>query len=138
MVDPSVSTCQDCRTCELYCAAYHDGASGLELNRLWQTRNIFRGEYGVLTCKQCLSAPCMAACPRDAISEDAESGAKIINPELCNGCKLCIKACPCEPPRINFNSLEKKALKCDLCAGRPGGPICVEKCPTMCLEIKSN
>lgn len=136
MVDPQVSGCQDCKVCEMYCALVHDGACGAELNRLWQISDTFRGKYYVLGCKQCISPSCMAACPKQAIVVDERTGARFINEELCNGCKLCIQACPLEPPRINFNSVKKKAVMCDLCKDREEGPVCIQMCPTTCLELK--
>jgi Fe-S-cluster-containing hydrogenase component 2 len=136
MVDPKISVCQDCKVCELYCAAVHEGACGLELNRIWEVRNPFRGEYYVLTCKQCISPSCMAACPVKAILVDEKTGARYIDQDLCTGCKLCIQACPLDPPRINFNSVKKKAVMCDLCKDREEGPVCVQMCPASCLELK--
>jgi Fe-S-cluster-containing hydrogenase component 2 len=136
MVDPGISVCQDCKVCEMFCALIHEGACGPELTRIWEVSDPFRGEYYVLTCKQCLSPACMAACPVQAIMIDEGTGARYIDQEKCTGCKLCMAACPLDPPRINFNSVKKKAIMCDLCKDRPEGPICVEMCPRMCLELK--
>ncbi|MBU3948705.1 MAG: 4Fe-4S dicluster domain-containing protein [Proteobacteria bacterium] len=136
MVDPKESVCQDCRSCEMYCAAVHDAACGLELNRIWESRDPFRGEYFAYSCKQCIAPSCVAACPEDAMYIDEKTGARCIDEEKCNGCAACIKACPVEPPRINYNSVKKKAVKCDLCKDRPDGPVCVQMCPTMCLTLK--
>lgn len=136
MVDPEISVCQDCKVCELYCAAVHEGACGAELNRIWESSDTFKGEYFSYSCKQCIAPSCLAVCPTQAIYIDEKTGARCIDPEKCSGCKLCIKACPMDPPRINFNSIKKKAVKCDLCKDRPEGPACVQMCPTMCLELK--
>ncbi|MFZ3150600.1 MAG: 4Fe-4S dicluster domain-containing protein [Anaerolineaceae bacterium] len=136
MVDPKISACQDCKVCELYCALVHEGACGAELNRIWEVSETFSGDYFVRTCKQCISPSCMAACPVGAIQVDEATGARFVNEDLCTGCKLCIKACPFDPAPINFNSVKKKAVMCDLCKDRLEGPICVQLCPTMCLELK--
>lgn len=136
MVNPQISVCQDCRNCELYCAAVHDQACGLKLNRIWQTRDVFHGEYHVLTCKQCIAPSCMVACPVDAFFIDSKTGARCIDAEKCTGCGECIDACPLDPPRINFNDVKNVAIKCDLCKDRLEGPACVQICPTMCLELK--
>lgn len=136
MTDPTVATCQDCRNCEMNCAVVHDHACGLTLNRIWQTRDVFHGEYGILACKQCIAPSCMAACPVDAFYIDKKTGARCIDTEKCTGCMECIKACPLDPPRINFDPVRNVALKCDLCKDRPDGPVCVQFCPVMCLELK--
>ncbi len=136
MVDPKESVCQDCRSCELYCAAVHEAACGLELNRIWESRDPFRGEYFAYTCKQCIAPSCVEACPEDAMYIDKKTGARCIDEEKCNGCQKCIRACPVEPPRINYNSVKKKAVKCDLCKDRADGPVCVQMCPTLCLTLK--
>lgn len=136
MTDPSVAACQDCKVCELFCAATHDGACGSELNRLWESSDIFAGEYITYSCKQCLAPSCMDACMVEAIYIDEATGARCIDAEKCIGCKACIKACPLDPPRINFDSINKKAKKCDLCKDREDGPVCIQMCPTMCLQLK--
>jgi Fe-S-cluster-containing hydrogenase component 2 len=67
----------------------------------------------------------MKACPVDAISEDKKTGAKIVAPEICVGCKVCTIACPFGT--INYQQDTGKVVKCDLCEGNPQ---CVEICPT--------
>jgi len=136
MVDPKIAVCQDCRVCETHCAAVHDHACGLTLNRIWQTRDVFHGEYGILACKQCIAPSCVAVCPVDAFYIDKKTGARCIDLEKCTGCMECIDACPLEPTRINFDDVRNVAIKCDLCKDRPEGPACIQFCPTMCLELK--
>ena len=136
MVDPDLSACQDCKICELYCASVHDGACGTELNRIWEFSDPLSGTYFAYSCKQCTTPSCMAACPTGAIYIDEGTGARCIDEKKCNGCKACIRACPLEPPRINFDSVNKKAKKCDLCKDREEGPVCVQMCPKECLVLK--
>ncbi len=82
------------------------------------------------TCTQCDDAWCMQACPVDAITVNAETGAKVVSEALCVGCKVCTIACPFGA--INYNSATGKVVKCDLCAGEPA---CVEACPTPALSF---
>ncbi len=66
---------------------------------------------------------------------DEEKGIVFIDPINCTGCRLCIKACPFEPKRINFDKATRKALKCDLCRTREKGPACVEYCQVRCIGV---
>lgn len=45
------------------------------------------------TCRRCEDAPCIAACPADALEKDSEG---IINrhTNLCVSCKSCVTICP--------------------------------------------
>jgi Fe-S-cluster-containing hydrogenase component 2 len=67
----------------------------------------------------------MQACPVDAITLDAETGAKVVSDSLCVGCKVCTIACPFGT--INYSADTGKVVKCDLCGG---DPQCAEACPT--------
>lgn len=134
-VDPKVSVCCDCGTCELVCALAHSGACGPNLRRIWLERNPFEGHYEILTCRQCSPAQCVEACPTGALYVDEKTGIKVINEEECIGCGACVDACVMESSRINFDPVKNVALKCDLCEDRPNGPECVRQCPNVCLEV---
>ncbi len=67
----------------------------------------------------------MHACPVDAISKNAETGAMEVHDAICVGCKVCTIACPFGT--INYNHDTGKVIKCDLCGG---DPKCAEACPT--------
>ena len=45
------------------------------------------------TCRRCKNAPCINACPSDALEKD-ESGVVQRSVNLCIRCKSCIVACP--------------------------------------------
>ena len=51
-----------------------------------------------LVCRRCESAPCIAACPRDALekipSENNDAGILKRANMLCTGCGTCAIACP--------------------------------------------
>lgn len=137
-----ISACCGCRVCEMACAFYLEGKNNPTFSRIRVTSKIrewLKNEadfpYEVNVCRQCPGdPPCMKACPVGALQRDAESGAVIVNDELCVRCKSCVKACPYGA--IWYNEDADKVLKCTLCSGRSGGPICVEVCPIQCLTIK--
>ena len=117
--------CTGCMQCELACSWVQTGtfAPSKSVIRV----NVFDEEasYAPYTCVQCDEAWCMSACPVDAISVDAKTGAKVVSDAACVGCKVCTIACPFGT--INYNQDSGKVIKCDLCGG---DPECAKACPT--------
>ncbi|MDY5020929.1 MAG: 4Fe-4S dicluster domain-containing protein [Blautia sp.] len=124
--------CAGCMNCMFACTLNKDSAACLDLARIQMntyTQAVFHIE--ALPCLQCVDPQCMRFCPVHAISIDEITGARVVNEEKCIGCKTCISACPYEVPRIVFDTVKKKATKCDLCGG---DPECVKMCPTGALK----
>ncbi len=67
----------------------------------------------------------MHACPVEAITKNADTGAMEVHDSICVGCKVCTIACPFGT--VNYNHDTGKVIKCDLCGG---DPKCAEACPT--------
>jgi Fe-S-cluster-containing hydrogenase component 2 len=67
---------------------------------------------------------------------DPETGLVYVEEDYCLACGECTLACPFEEPRIRPHPESGTALKCDLCRGRPQGPICVEYCPVEALTFR--
>lgn len=133
------SACTGCGTCELVCAAVHEGSVGPSLRRIWLIRDSIGLIHNVKTCQQCNYPGCYYACPRrdEALYIDSETGARCIDPRKCeSGCRKCIEACLLDPPRINYDAKRNHFLICDLCKNRTEGPACVEFCPSLCLRLK--
>jgi len=136
--------CTGCGACQYFCSTYHEGEASLALSRITMHRQIPDLLFSVETCRQCISPSCMSACLFEAMYVDEATGARVID-EKCNGCGLCALACP-----FNWDPYEDqpggcvlkrradtgKYFKCDLCAGRPGGPACVEACGWGALTVK--
>lgn len=132
----NVSLCAGCAACEIVCALIHGGKVGPSHNRIFLNRGTINMIHQVNSCQQCEDHPCYDACPKKDLAMCIdENGVVYIDQENCNGCKLCIKACPFEIKRINYNPETKKALKCDLCRGRAEGPACVEYCQVRCIGL---
>lgn len=149
------SKCIGCKACEIACAAAHLDTSVVNAGAIdtpFSPRiNLIRAEKVTvpIQCRHCEDAPCANVCPVGAIVQ--EDGKIIVKEELCIGCKTCIVACPigaidmvpeCKNGKKQIqvglsviteegekNKEAMVANKCDLCAGRPGGPACVEVCP---------
>jgi len=126
---PVYKNCLGCRTCEIRCGLTHYGTINPELSRI--RVHSYRGIDVPILCKMCKSPrPCLEACPVQAISVDEETGANIVDTEMCTGCGECEEECPARA--IRFHPIEKYALICDLCGG---DPECVKACPEKCLEF---
>jgi electron transport protein HydN len=74
----------------------------------------------------------MLACPSGALVLD-DRGVVILLDEVCDRCGACAADCPHDA--IFYNELQDQYLKCDLCAGRERGPLCVELCPVQALTL---
>jgi Fe-S-cluster-containing hydrogenase component 2 len=145
--------CIQCNNCETACAETHEGTSRL----IREAGPTFANIHLPTACRHCENPLCMKECPPDAITR-SEQGEVLIS-DACIGCGNCERNCPYgviqmavqKPPKrggglvwtlfglgaapgqrqpdVDENAL-KKAVKCDLCKGRDGGPACVRACPT--------
>ena len=123
VIDPE--KCTSCLQCEMACSFEHEGVFNPAKSRI----KVFEFEHGAraipYTCTQRAEAWCMHACPVEAITKNATTGAMEVNEAVCVGCKVCTIACPFGT--INYNTDTGKVVKCDLCSG---DPQCAEACPT--------
>ncbi len=126
LIDPDL--CTSCLQCEMACSFEHEGVFNPARSRI----KVFEFEHGAraipYTCTQCSEAWCMAACPVEAITKNAGTGAMEVDEAVCVGCKVCTIACPFGT--INYNQATGKVIKCDLCGG---DPKCAEACPTAAI-----
>jgi Fe-S-cluster-containing dehydrogenase component len=91
--------------------------------------------YSPVICRHCDEPECADACPVEAMSHDEQTGALVIDEEVCTLCLECVEACP-------YNAINVAAdgtlLKCDLCGGTP---TCVRFCskrPEMSSPLMAN
>ena len=129
VIDPG--KCTGCKQCEMACSYENE----LEFNVSKSRIRVFdfheQGKMVPYTCTQCAEAWCQQACPVNAITTDLASGVKIVNENICVGCKVCTIACPFGT--INYNASTGKVIKCDHCQG---SPACVEACPTAAITYQ--
>ena len=86
-----------------------------------------------IACRHCEDPSCVAACPRDALTQEEGTGLIIIDEKACDGCSWCISAC-------QFGSMmmhpdKKVVFTCDNCQDREDGPQWVKWCPEEALSF---
>ena len=128
----NAALCRDCQACTLACSLYHEGQCNLSLARLAVLKDMARYEFRILVCQRCDTAECMMVCPTEALRYNDE-GILVLNEEDCIQCGACCEACPYHA--LFYDKATDRYLKCDFCAGRPGGPVCVEICPVRALSL---
>jgi Fe-S-cluster-containing dehydrogenase component len=121
--------CIGCKSCAAACFYGHLEYAGLRYEET-------AGSTAMpAVCRQCEDAPCVAACPAEAMYVD-EAGIVRRSAVRCTGCRSCALACPFGV--IEMEMVRNEVAKCDLCADRtPQGqlPRCVAVCPSGALKF---
>lgn len=147
LVDPSL--CIQCTNCQISCKDEHADndwtpiAAPQAKGQFWirideretGSGSRMRLERTPVLCQHCENAPCIAACPNNAIYTRPD-GIVIIDPVACKGCGTCRAACPYdavfENPQLGISQ------KCTMCAHLLDegwdAPRCVRGCPTDALQ----
>jgi len=124
--------CVGCQICEYVCSHNKTGEFNTFRSRIRTVR-----EHKILmtavACRTCEDAPCVIACPRDALTQDPDTGVIRVDAGRCDGCAWCIEAC--DFGAISINPRTKLAEICDLCEDEEDGPQCVKWCPKEALEL---
>ena len=127
LIDPF--KCDGCKECETACTLRHTGYRRIARKRI-EVMGAEGGDFFVpFTCRQCVDAPCMAVCPKNALTREPGLARVVLDTGLCVGCAMCVSACP-------FGSMAFARdfgfpFKCDLCDGEPQ---CVRVCEKKALE----
>lgn len=115
--------CTGCRQCEIVCSISRCGVSNPTKSRIRIIQYKNKSIFIPISCQQCEDAPCLIACPREAIQRDLGLQRVVINYDQCISCKICVSACPFGA--IGFDPHTQKVFKCNLC---DGDPQCVRFC----------
>jgi len=155
------SVCIGCKACEVACKEWNelpgneptfrdgfDNTGSLD-SQNWRhvqfidrvpddTTNAGDGKAWLMmsdVCKHCQHASCLDVCPTGAIIR-TEFDTVFIQPDVCNGCRDCIAACPYGV--IGLDEHKHVAQKCTLCYDRLQGgmePACAKACPTQSIQF---
>jgi Fe-S-cluster-containing hydrogenase component 2 len=130
--DPDL--CVGCQICEYICSFVKTGEFNTYRSRIRVVR-IPPVVMTSITCRTCEDAPCVVACPRDALTQIQETGAIQVDEDACDGCGWCIEAC--DFGAISLNPATKLGEICDLCVDEEDGPQCVKWCPKEALSLST-
>lgn len=133
-----LAACCGCLSCSVACKQEHDLPVGPQWVAVYRNEpRLIEGRlqlrYTVTHCMHCHDPKCLEACPESAITRRTD-GAVLIDSNTCNGCRMCMEACPFGV--IQFDDEKGVAQKCDLCVarlerGKP--PACVSACISHCI-----
>jgi Fe-S-cluster-containing dehydrogenase component len=115
--------CINCKSCEVACKEENGIDLGANNHRLWIKESEPSGsfwnldrkniEFIQMQCQQCTDAPCIQACPNDAIYTD-KNGIVRLHKQRCDLSLHCMSACPYEARYIDTKN--KITDKCIFCA----------------------
>jgi len=131
--------CIGCHACTTACKSENEVPVGVtrtyvksvDVGTFPQARRAFQ----VTRCNQCTDAPCVTACPTEAMYKRPD-GIVDFDKDICIGCKACMAACPYDA--IFINPEDHSAEKCNMCAHRIDAglePACVSVCPTEAILV---
>jgi len=127
--------CIGCHACEIACRQEHDLV--YETYSKWcrvmtikprQVQNELHLDFFPTMCLHCDDPLCIRCCPVEAIIK-REDRIVVVDDEKCNGCGLCVYACPYGT--MSFNEMTRVAGKCNMCLERLEygiEPSCVQHC----------
>jgi len=120
--------CTGCRTCEVACSLKHAQVSNPARSRIRAVSWKAAEQFLPVSCQHCEEAPCLEACPREAISREPELARVVVDYSTCVGCRTCFYACPFGA--MKFDPDRGRPFRCNLCDGQP---LCVELCEDKAL-----
>ncbi|NWG08918.1 MAG: 4Fe-4S binding protein [Nitrososphaerales archaeon] len=104
------------------------GFAGLDKAALYaKSVGGFERGFTVIVCRACIDAPCLRACPVDALRARTGGGV-LLDPSKCIGCRFCEKACDIRA--IFWDDSTNKPVICVHCG------YCVNYCNFRVLGIE--
>ena len=129
MVSCDPEKCTGCAVCEYICSLTKENAFSSQKSRI-RTMRLHPLINISIACRLCSPAPCVTACPRDALTQSEANGTIMVDDEKCDGCSWCIEAC--DYGAITLHPELKVVRMCDLC---DNDPECVRWCPEEALDF---
>lgn len=137
--------CIGCETCSVACIIENNPATGplIRVQTIGgECKDTPKGNYPDLQmeflprlCMHCDFPPCIDACPNQAIKK-RQDGLVLLEPKECNGCQVCIDACPYGA--IFYIADSGLVEKCNFCFHRIDKglePFCVICCQGQAIHF---
>jgi carbon-monoxide dehydrogenase iron sulfur subunit len=121
--------CVGCMACVMACSMKQGEAVGPAKSMILPIKLRTPGINIPVVCRHCVKPLCADVCPMGAISRNEETGAMLVDSDLCIGCGMCVIACPLGG--ISLDTELGHSVKCDLCQG---DPECVKACTYRAIE----
>ncbi len=132
--------CIGCHSCEAACSE----KNGLPADIAWRKVGYLEGgtypdhtRVNIsMACNHCDDPVCLKGCPTGAYVKYEDTGAVIVDSDICFGCRYCTWVCPYEAPA--FNPETGSVSKCNMCVDRLEiglQPACVDACLGHALEF---
>lgn len=139
--------CVSCKSCMAACAAKHSAPSEVAAPRL-RVVQLNRQSTAPVVCHHCEDAPCVAACPANALFHDTANRRVGVDARYCIACRSCVAACPFGAIDLAYREAPESVavllgdalcraslVKCDRCVDREEGPACVQACSFGALHL---
>ena len=140
--------CIGCKTCVVACreandlppdpGPFPDGLYDAPCDLDAGTKNVIklyeedgRQSYMKSQCMHCIDPACCDACMLGALQK-RDGGIVTWDGTRCVGCRYCQMACPFNIPKFEWEAVNPRIVKCEMCVHRlrEGGiPACCEVCP---------
>jgi len=137
----NLDRCTGCQACVIACTIENRAEQGINWRQVYTFNARHHPDLALfhlsLACHHCAEPACLKACPTRAYRVDPQTGAVILDPGKCMGCKYCTWACPYDAPR--YHADKGTTEKCHFCylKLREGlRPACVSACPMGALQIE--
>ncbi len=99
--------------------------------KLYRSADGSEWSYMKQQCMHCADPACVLACPLSALYK-GDFGIVSWNGATCLGCRCCQISCPFNVPKFEWNHVNPKVVKCELCRQRlelGQEPACTAVCP---------
>ena len=133
------SVCVACYACRTSCQKHHGlSAEQTYVSLKFREKGTFPNAESHLarsSCMHCANAPCVTACPVNALHTNAQGFVNFVNDtnEACIGCDFCLRACPYNIPKVTAGKMYK-CTGCEDLVALGQEPTCVDTCLTNALQ----